>query len=345
MAFLTIMILALPWAHALAQSPRRPFMMASFIGGTIGALSLAVVTAITAAPNPEYNFLRSTCAALLMGGPLGTLIGQALVAMFVPPPARRIGAVLGFVTGPVLGWPPLYLFPVFTEHHLWQGEYFVGFWLLSWAGWSALGGAALWVWMRSWEPIWRTCVNTLIFLLVVPAVIVGLVHFREIRLHVSMVDTLQAQHDINGLIWKLDHGEEVAAAAAALGPLGKETDEKVNLRLSGVLDGTAPGLQGHERSEREYRLARCRAAESLGQIGGHLALKALLRNVNDSDPQVRMAVVHAVGVQHDPIATEALQRAARSDPDDDLRAWANEQLRAGQAAPSLPPKPPPAARQ
>jgi len=329
---LTIIILALPWAHALTQTPRRPFVTASLVGGVAGALALAVVTALTEAPNPEYNALRSMGAALLMGGPLGTLLGQALVAMFVAPRARQTGAVLGCLVGPVLGWPPLYLFPVLSEHHLWQGEYFVGFWLGSWAGWCALGGAALGLWTRTWEPVWKLGLTGLLLVLIVPAMVVGGLHFREIRLHVTMVDTLAAQRDINGLIWKLDRGEEVAAAAAALGPLGRGSDEHVVLRLSAVLDGTGRGLEGRDRSDPEYRLARCRAAESLGQIGGHMALKALMRNEGEADPQVRMAVVHAVGAQDDPLARQALARAAATDPDDDLRAWAAEQLRAGPAS-------------
>lgn len=331
--FLTVVItLSLPWAHALAQVPRRPFVRGALVGGIVGALSLALITALTVGPTPEYGLLRTAVAALLMGGPLGTLIGQGIVSMFVPPRERQVGAALGLVVGPLLGWPPLYLFPL-MEHHLWQGPYWVTFWLASWAGWCGLGTAGLFMGTRSWQPVWKGALHVLLFALLIPAALVGARHRDDVRLHVTPVDTLQARHDVPGLLWKLDHKEELAAAATALGPLCNNGDERAVSRLAAVLDGTAPGLMGMDRSDEEYRLARSQAARSLGQIGGRPALAALLKNASEPDPLVRYAVMHALAATDDPLSRQALQKAASSDPDKDIRALALQSLHSGHSQP------------
>jgi hypothetical protein len=318
----TVALLALPWAHALAQHPRRPFVWGALVSGVLGAVTLGVLTSRIPLPNPEHWILRSAAAAFLMGGPLGTLVGQGLVAMFVAPRQRQIGAVIGFLVGPLLGWPPLYLFPP-TEMHLLQGPYWVSFWLGSWAGWCALGGAGLGMWAHSWRPQGKRALAVVLVLLIAPAVVVGDRHFNEIRIHVTPVASLAAHHDVAGILWKLDHQEEITAAAEALGPLSPGGDESVVSRLDAILDGTLPGMLGRDRSDPDYRQARCQAARSLAQVG---ALSILLKYTSEADPQVRGAVVEALATLPDPRAQQAVAKAATGDVDEDVRARARQAL-------------------
>jgi hypothetical protein len=325
LALLAIIILALPWGYAVLQHPRAPFIYGAVVGGMIGAVTLALLASNIEFLTTEYALLRSATAALMMGGPLGSLLGQAVVAVFVPPRPRQVGALLGLLTGPVFGWPLLYLFPVGGPH----GPYWVGFWLGSWAGWCALIAAALGAWSLSWSLAAKHGLGIVFAVMLLPALVVGARSFRPIQRHSTTVSDLEARRDLDGVLWKFDHGEELPEAAAALGRLGQGPDARLMPGLTAVLDGTSPRLQGHMRSDPEYRQARAAAATSLGRLGGSQSLPALLPYAADPDPLVRGAVIVALSELKAPQARAALRKAAEQDPDPDIRAQARAALQPG----------------
>jgi hypothetical protein len=250
------------------------------------------------------------------------------VASFLPPRSRQVGATLGLLTGPVFGWPLLYLFPA-GDPRLWHGPYWIGFWLGSWAGWCALIAAALGVWSRAWSPAAKHTVGLAFAVMLLPALVVGARHFKPIQRHATTVGDLEAKRDLDGVLWKLDHGEQLSEAAAALGRLGDGPDARAMPGLTALLDGTSLRLQGSLRSDPEYRQARAAAATSLGRLGGTQALSVLLQCASDPDPLVRGAVILALAEMKDPRAGAAVRRAAQQDPDPDLRAQARKALRPG----------------
>ncbi len=69
--------------------------------------------------------------------------------------------------------------------------------------------------------------------------------------------------------------------------------------------------------------ARAWAAHALGNYPGVAAVQALLRAVDDPDERVRREVYEALGRQADPLALDALMRAAVRDPAAELRRVAD----------------------
>lgn len=290
---LAVIILALPWAYAFAQRPRVPFIYGALVGGAIGAVALAWLASQVDFLSVEFGLVRSALAALIMGGPLGSLLGQAVVALFVRPRPRRTGAAVGLLVGPLLGWPPIYLFPA-GDPRLWHGPYWIAFWLGSWAGWTALLGAVTGVWSQSWSWAAKRVFGIALLALVLPAITVGAWNFDAIRLHATAVHDLEAKRDVEGLVWKLDHGEEVPEAVRALGRVCEGMDPAVEARLAAILDGSFTHMPGETRSDPEYMWARAEAAEALGRIGDTRAVNILLRYATDPDPAVRRAVTMAL---------------------------------------------------
>lgn len=329
MAFATaLVILALPWTYALVQRPRRPFIYGAFVGGTLGAVIMGVVVGEIDFLCVEFSLARSAVAALLMGGPLGSLLGQAVVALFVAPRPRRIGALLGWLIGPVLGWPLLYLFPA-HDPQMWHGPYWLVFWLGSWAGWGALNGAYLGVWSQTWDALGKRVGKVVLAIMVLPAVAVGAWNMDAILLHISRVEDLARRRDVAAVVWKMDHGEELAQAVECAGAAAEGMDPAIEARLQSVLAGTFPPMVGQMRSDAEYRAARVSAAQSLGRIGDSGSIGVLLEYVTDADPRVRQAVVLALAGCPEARAREAVRKAAQSDPDEAIRAAARDAMSKG----------------
>jgi hypothetical protein len=332
---ISVLILALPWTYALCQRPRQPFVYSALIGGMIGAVMMGLLVGRVDFLSLEYGLARSAAAVLLLGGPLGSLLGQAVVALFVPPTQRRIGAVMGWLIGPFFGWPLLYLFPA-DDPRLWHGPFWVAFWLGSWAGWCALNGAYLGVWCRTWTPGAQFAGKAILPLLVLPAVAVGAWNFEAIRLHVTPVAVLAQRHDAAGVVWKMDHGEELAQAVALAGEAAEGMDPALEARLTAVLAGTFEPMIGRITSDTDYRAARLSAARSLGRIHDSHTVQILLQYASDSDPQVRQAMLLALVDCPQPQARAAARAAAEHDPDQEVRRAVREALRARTARPPVP---------
>lgn len=320
-----LIILALPWTYALAQKPRAPFVYAALIGGAIGAVTMGVLAGKMEVLSVEFSLARSAAAALLMGGPLGSLLGQALVALFIPPHTRRVGAALGLLVGPLLGWPPLYLFPA-NDPGLWHGPFWVVFWIGSWAGWCAANGAYLGAWSRSWTPTAQLVGKIAVPVVVLPAVAVGAWNFDAIRLHITPVRALVERHDAAGITWKMDRGEELPAAVRWAGDAAEGMDPAIEARLRAVLGGTFGPMVGRSRSGADYREARVSAAQSLGRIGDSQSTETLLQYANDPDEQVRQAVILALADCRQARARAVVRRAAECDPDKAVRESARQAL-------------------
>jgi hypothetical protein len=329
-----IVILALPWVHALAQRPRAPFIYGALVGGMAGAVVLAWVAGEVDFLSLEFGLARSALAALLVGGPLGSLLGQALVAMCLGPRERQYGAAAGLVLGPILGWPPMVLFPA-TDPRVWHGPYWIAFWLGSWAGWLSLAGALVGLWSRSWAWGTKRVAVILTAALVLPAVAVGAWHFESILLHVTAVHELETARNVEGLVWKLDHGEEVAEAIGALGRVCEAgMDPPVAARLAAILDGTFAHMPGQMRSDPDYIRARAAAAEVLGRLGDTQSVSILLRYATDPEVTVRYAVIMALAGNRHAEARAAVRRAAEGDPNEQIRAAARKARQQDAGAPT-----------
>jgi HEAT repeat protein len=71
-------------------------------------------------------------------------------------------------------------------------------------------------------------------------------------------------------------------------------------------------------------IARARAIDALGRLGGPEALEVLLAHTSDPSPQVRKFVVHGLRRSNDDRARVALNTIASGDPADFVRALAGK---------------------
>ena len=87
-------------------------------------------------------------------------------------------------------------------------------------------------------------------------------------------------------------------------------------RAVGPIRRVLPGLDD---------IARARAVDALGRLGGPEALEAVLAHVNDPSPHVRKFVVYGLGRSGDARTNTVLKSMATNDPEEFVRALAAKQ--------------------
>ena len=302
-----IVLAVAPLVYAITTRNKAPFFMAWALGGVGGAIAgISILIGMGGATQTEYGILLPIIFGVPTGGPAGSALVTVVATFLIPPPERSRGALIGLAMGLAWGWLLVRLVPVDEGGQMSATVAPIAF-LAACAVVGALTGGLVGASATDWssqrqDTVLRQC-KIGFAIAAIPALLLsqGTLH------HVTDVRALGKARHTNGILWKVNHGEQVAYAMLELGDVYDGEDPRVVPALIGVIEGTHRAVRRPRRYG--WGVARAWATKSLGKTEDPRALPVLIKCATDPNGLVRNFAIRGLARTRDEQAWRVIRSA------------------------------------